>query len=85
MNFSFLVLLMLVISVVQPRGEAYQQKYSEDVDITPWKLAKPVGALIIVLIAMMYVGFAWQFGITPGEQLAAEYEQLHPAAAVAVE
>jgi solute:Na+ symporter, SSS family len=84
-NFSFLVLLMLVISVVQPRGEAYQQKYSEDVDITPWKLAKPVGALIIVLIAMMYVGFAWQFGITPGEQLAAEYEQLHPAAAVAVE
>lgn len=82
-NFVLLVLLMQTIAFLNPRSEAYVQHYTEDVDITPWAAAKPVGVVIVVLIACMYAGFAWRFGITPGQQLAGEYDQLHPPAAVA--
>ena len=61
-----------------PRPEPYVQKYSEDVDIVPWKLAAPVGVSVIVLIAIMYVGFAGEFGHVEGAKVKAEFEQLHP-------
>ena len=77
-NFLFLVGLMLVIRFLQPRPEAYEQKYSEDVDITPWRMAKPIGLTIVVLIAAMYIGMWAKFGVTPGEQIAGEYKTLHP-------
>ena len=81
-NFVLLVLLMHAISIIKPLHEPYVQNYTEDVDITPWGSAKPAGVVIVVLIACMYAGFAWRFGITPGAQLKAEYDQLHPPAAV---
>lgn len=54
MNFALIVSVMLVITVIRPRESAWEQPYSEDVDITPWKFAVPAGVLILVAIALMY-------------------------------
>jgi len=54
MNFALIVGVMLVITVIRPRESAWEQPYSEDVDITPWKFAVPAGVLILVAIAIMY-------------------------------
>ena len=54
MNFVLIVAVMLIITVVKPRESAWEQPYSEDVDITPWKFAVPAGELILVAIAVMY-------------------------------
>ena len=54
MNFVLIVATMLLIGVVKPREKAYVQAYTEDVDVTPWKLATPVGIVVLVLIAAMY-------------------------------
>ncbi|MEZ6125438.1 MAG: solute:sodium symporter family transporter [Planctomycetaceae bacterium] len=78
LNFVFLLLIMAVARVISPTKIAYEQKYTEQVDITPWRLAKPLGLTVVVLIAAMYLGLWQQFGITPGEALKAEYSTLHP-------
>lgn len=54
MNFALIVGVMLAITVIRPRESAWEQPYSEDVDITPWKFAVPAGVLILVAIAVMY-------------------------------
>jgi SSS family solute:Na+ symporter len=41
-----------------PRKEAYIQRYTEDVDITPWKLLKPMGIVICVIVIGIYIYFA---------------------------
>ena len=61
MNFVLIVATMLVIGTIKPRAAAYEQTYTEDVDITPWKLATPVGIVVLILIAAMYYSMA-QFG-----------------------
>lgn len=58
MNFILIVGVMLLITVIKPRESAWEQPYSEDVDITPWKFAVPVGVLILVTIALMYWGMS---------------------------
>ncbi len=60
-NFVLIVGVMLLIGMIKPRESDYVQPYSEDVDITPWKLAIPTGIVILILIAVMYFGLA-QFG-----------------------
>ncbi|MEZ6063412.1 MAG: solute:sodium symporter family transporter [Planctomycetaceae bacterium] len=83
-NFVFLLILMAIITKLSPRSEPFEQQYTEDVDITPWTLAKPAGAALVILIAAMYAGMWARFGVTPGEQLTAEYERMHPSAAATV-
>ena len=61
MNFVLIVATMLVIGTIKPRAAAYEQTYTEDVNITPWKLATPVGIVVLILIAAMYYSMA-QFG-----------------------
>jgi len=61
-NFVLIVGVMLLIGVIKPRESDYVQPYSKDVDITPWKLAVPIGVVILILIAAMYIGLA-QFGV----------------------
>jgi SSS family solute:Na+ symporter len=53
-NFVLISLIMIVMAAVNPREKAYEQTYTNDVDITPWKGAKACGAIIVVLIALMY-------------------------------
>jgi len=49
---------MLVIGKLKPREEAYVQNYTEDVDITPWSLVKPIGALICLTVVGVYMYFS---------------------------
>ena len=77
-NFLFIVSVMSGLRLAQPRPEPYEQKYSEDVDITPWKHAKLVGGITVVLIATMYLGMWAKFGVTEGDKLKSEYAQIHP-------
>ena len=79
-NFSLLMLIMLIFRWVVPQQKPFLQKHSGDVDITPWKLAAPVGLGIVIVIAAMYTVMWNQFGLVPGKQVAAEYERIHPLA-----
>lgn len=54
MNFVLIIFTMLLIGAIKPREVPYEQTYTEDVDITPWKLATPVGIVVLILIAAMY-------------------------------
>ena len=56
--FVLNVIIMLIIGKVKPRSEAYEQVYTKEVDITPWKLVKPVGALICVIVIFVYIYFS---------------------------
>jgi SSS family solute:Na+ symporter len=56
--FVMNVMIMLIIGKLKPRKEAYVQVYTEDVDITPWKMVKPIGALICVIVVAVYIYFS---------------------------
>ncbi|MGW9684173.1 solute:sodium symporter family transporter [Flagellimonas sp. 2504JD1-5] len=50
--------IMLIIGKLKPRAEAYEQKYTEQVDIEPYKHVKQVGILICVIVIGIYIYFA---------------------------
>lgn len=56
--FTLNVLIMLLIGKIKPRTEAYEQVYTEQVDITPWKLVNQVGILITLIVIAIYIFFA---------------------------
>lgn len=56
--FVVTVVMMLAISVVRPAKKVYVPEYTNDVDITPWKYAKPVAILISVITLAFYIGLA---------------------------
>ena len=56
--FVLNTIIMLIIGKMYPRKEAYIQRYTEDVDITPWKLLKPMGIVICVIVIGIYIYFA---------------------------
>ena len=55
--FLFNIVLMLLIGKLKPREEAYEQKYTEQVDITPWKPVKVMGIIITVIVISTYFIF----------------------------
>ncbi len=64
-NFHFLggvfVVLMLyqyVMSRVAPRPQAWEQRNSGEVELTPWRWTKPVAASLLAFVALLYVVFA---------------------------
>ena len=56
--FALIVGVMLLITAYNPRSDAWEQEYSQDVDMTPWKYAFPVGMLLVVIVLMIYTYFA---------------------------
>ena len=56
--FVSLILLMLAIGAVAPRATAWVQRDSGEVDLTPWKWAKPAGAVMILIVLAIYITFA---------------------------
>lgn len=71
--FASLVVLMLVIGQIKPLAEPWTQKYSGDVDLTPWKFAKPVAVVMIVVVLAIYWAFA-DFSILSEEKVTADAE-----------
>ncbi len=55
--FVLNVVIMLLIGIFKPRTKDYVQEYTKQVDITPWKFAKPAGVVIIIMVASIYVYF----------------------------
>lgn len=56
--FAWLLILMLVIGEVKPRATEFVQQDVGAVDMTPWRLAKPVGLVLIGIVLLIYVSFA---------------------------
>jgi SSS family solute:Na+ symporter len=56
--FAWLLILMLVMGEVWPRTEEFVQQDVGAVDMTPWRLAKPAGWVLIACVLLIYVSFA---------------------------
>ncbi|MGY8793509.1 MAG: solute:sodium symporter family transporter [Woeseiales bacterium] len=63
--FSWLLILMLVIGEVKPRETEFEQEDVGAVDMTPWRFAKPVGLLLILIVFIIYISFADFSVLTP--------------------
>jgi len=56
--FAALVLFLLAYGTIRPRETAWVQVDARAIDLTPWKYARPVGALLIVLVLAFYIALA---------------------------
>jgi SSS family solute:Na+ symporter len=56
--FAWLLIMMLVIGELYPREEEFVQKDVGAVDMTPWRLVKPAGLLLIAIVFTIYAQFA---------------------------
>lgn len=52
------MIFQFVMSKVSPLPQDWEHKYSGDVDLTPWKWAKPVAIGIVVFVVFIYFSFA---------------------------
>ena len=55
--FAINVIIMLLIGKFYPHAEAFEQTYTDEVDISPWKQVKWVSLIIF----MMVIGVYWYF------------------------
>ncbi len=55
--FVLNIVIMLIIGKLYPRENAYKQEYTMEVDITPWKYTKIVGAIICLIVISTYIYF----------------------------
>ena len=51
------VLIMLLIGKLSPRKENFVQKYTKQVDITPWKYVKFSGIIVCLTVILTYIYF----------------------------
>lgn len=56
--FALLMAYQFVMSRVSPLSQPWEQKYSGDVDLTPWRWAKPIGIGIVLFVLTLYFSFA---------------------------
>ncbi len=56
--FVLNVLIMLLIGRMYPRKVAYEQQYTQEVDISPWKYAKPMGIIVVIIVIGTFVIFS---------------------------
>lgn len=56
--FVILVLIMLVFGWLRPLPAPWHHEHSGDVDLTPWKHARPVGYALLAIVFLIYAAFA---------------------------
>lgn len=56
--FVINIMVMLIIGYFKPRKDAYNLKYSHDVDITPWKYLYLMGISIVIIVIGIYFYFS---------------------------
>jgi len=54
-EFVLNILVMLVVSAIYKNKNPYIPTHTGEVNITPWKYAKPVGLLLVILTILIYV------------------------------
>ena len=58
MVFICLILLMILIGNIFPRKTPWVQEATDEIDMTPWKPAIPLGILLILIVLGIYYAFA---------------------------
>ena len=58
---------MLISGIIAPRKTPYVQQYTKQVDLTSWKWAKPVSAIMITTLIYLYVLFS-KIGIVTSQE-----------------
>jgi SSS family solute:Na+ symporter len=56
--FLALMLFQGAAALISPRAEPWVHHASGDVDLTPWRWAKPVGAGLVAFVVVLYLTFA---------------------------
>ncbi len=56
--FVFLIAVMLALAAWRPRAEPWVLAEATQIDLTPWKHAKLVGAVLVGVVILIYVAFA---------------------------
>lgn len=56
--FVLNIIIMLIIGKLKPREVAFEQVYTKQVDITPWKYLKVTGIAVCVIVLGIYIYFA---------------------------
>ncbi len=56
--FAILIAAMLIIGKIMPRKEDFVQEDVKAVDINPWKYAKLTGAILIIIVILIYAKYA---------------------------
>jgi len=56
--FALNVIIMLLIGYFKPRSSEYELKYTDQVDITPWKYVKHVGIVVCLIVIAIYIYFS---------------------------
>ena len=56
--FVLNAVIMLIIGVIWPRKEAFALKYTEQVDITPYRYVKQAGLTVCIIVVGIYIYFA---------------------------
>ncbi len=56
--FVMNVIIMLIIGQIKPRTESYEQEYTRQVDITPWKYVNQVGIIVCIIVVGIYLWFS---------------------------
>ncbi|QDU34608.1 putative symporter YidK [Poriferisphaera corsica] len=64
--FAILVVLMLIIGAIAPLKTPWTLEDSGAVDMTPWRFAKPVAVLLVILVISIYALLA-DFSILQGD------------------
>ena len=56
--FAALMIFQFVMSKVKPLPQNWEHQYSGDVDLTPWKWAKPLGFGLVAFVVILYLSLA---------------------------
>ncbi len=54
-EFLLNMLVMLIVSAIYKNKNPYKPTYTGEVDIKPWKYAKPVGLLLVIITVLVYI------------------------------
>ncbi len=63
--FLALMVFQFVMSKVRPLPADWEHHHSGEVDLTPWKWAKPVGFALVAFVVILYLSFA-DFSVLKG-------------------
>lgn len=56
--FAILMLFQFIMSKLQPLPENWEHHHSGEVDLTPWRWAKPVGFALVAFVVILYLSLA---------------------------